>query len=66
MNVESAVEFFHTVILDDVKDADACIVGIVWFRMLQQATLLGCYVLTVQEELFRQGLFLSMAGLLVI
>jgi hypothetical protein len=66
MNVESAVGFFRTAILGDVKDVDVCIVGIAWFQMLRLATLLGYCVLTVQEERFRHGPFLSMADLLAI
>jgi hypothetical protein len=66
MNVEFAAEFFHIVILDVAKDVGECIAEIAWFQMLRQATLLGCYVLTVQEELFCRSPLLNTAGFLVI
>jgi len=66
MNVGYAAGFFHTAILGDANDVGEYIVEIAWFQMLRQAILLGCCVLTVQEGRFRQSIFLSMAGLVVI
>jgi len=66
MNVVYAAGFFHTAILDDANDVGEYIAEIAWFQMLRQAILLGCYVLTVQEERFRQGIFPSIADLVII
>jgi len=63
MNVGYAAGFFHTAILDDAIDVGEFIAEIAWFQMLRQATLLGCYVLTVQEEPFYQSPLPNMAGL---
>lgn len=60
----SAEEYFRTAISDVVTDVGSCIVEIAWCLTLRLATLQGCCVLTVQDELFRHALFRSTTGLL--
>jgi hypothetical protein len=66
MNVEFAAGSCHTVISDDAKDAGGSTAGIAWFLMLRPVILLGCFALTVREELLRQKAFQNMGGLRVI
>jgi hypothetical protein len=66
MNAESAVAFFRMVILEDAKNAENCIAGIVWYLMFPRAIRHGCFASIAREGLLRQDLFRSMMGLRII